>query len=207
MDLKNGIKIIEWPQYSTFKVFLPCDIKDCKLRAINIPRYIFTVLLEKNIVNEKSKHTVNTVYTTKDFLDTLCSTDTCTFTYCFKNDGTLYLCKTTGKQDYNRSKHMRLCRTLKTSNKLRVCSAGNIKIDKIESTIYIDNLSGTYKPSLHHMESLQKCLQHFNGLTIEILTPHKDESHTKHYCKRMDSNAVDYHTLCKGGTRRKTISK
>ena len=66
-----------------------------------------------------------------------------------------------------------------------------------DKTIYIDNMSGTYKTSIENLEILKAAFENsFTGININLLTPMEDNEKKEQYCDVMTPDSVDYKFLC-----------
>ena len=208
----------------TYKIFLiPKNINNGDLGSIKFLRMLFAnnkhaKLFGKNIgknidngiddivVDDKDfKHYI--IKNTSELFKIICGDkQNVTFTYCYKSDGRLYLCKTNGKEDDEKCKHAWLC------NKLQgILSAGVIHFSKKGDTgkVYIDNMSGTYKPTPYNLEVFKIHFENsFPGINIELLTsPTANPASRTKYCYVM-TDSPDYDELCRpttsGGRNKKS---
>jgi len=203
------------PDKDTYKIRLQPDAYDSgNLSVRNIPRMIVSDrrhhdLFGKNVskTNLPDKWEHYTITSIQELFDKLCkSAPSVTFTYCYKSDGRLYLCKTNGKEDDEKCKHAWLC------NKLQgILSAGVIHFSKKGDTskVYIDNMSGTYKPTPYNLEVFKIHFENsFPGINIELLTsPTANPASRAKYCYVM-TESPDYDELCRpttsGGRNKRT---
>jgi hypothetical protein len=133
------------------------------------------------------------------------------FTYCYKSDGRIYLCKTDGPKDDDKCKHAWLCDKVKG-----IVAAGIMQFSKKNDTniIYIDNMSGTYKTKPEDLSMLKEDFKNsFPGINIELLPSPGVITPETIYCAAMTSETVDYPKLCKnnlstsGGRNKKSKNK
>jgi hypothetical protein len=199
------VKCKYWNENDTFKIMFKYDAGDCNLRAQNVARYTKAEGKHKELFKTKGLELL--IRDEGDFMNLLCHTNlNSTFTYCFKSDGRLYLCKTSGEKDENKCKHMWLCNKLVSMGSTGVCSAGVMKVIR-PNKVYIDNLSGTYKPTIKDLESLQACLlQYFPDLNVGLLNPFQSPREKRRYCKIMDTNNMDYSNICSEFTNLSELS-
>jgi hypothetical protein len=206
------------PDKDTYKIFLQPDAYDSgDLSVYNLPRMLVSDkkhrdLFGKNvsITNLPDNYEHYIITNIQGLFDKLCNSEpSVTFTYCYKSDGRLYLCKTNGKEDDVKCKHAWLC------NKLRgILAAGVIQFSKEGDTgkVYIDNMSGTYKTQPYNLEVFKLHFKNsFPGIDIELLTsPNTNPESRRKYCTVM-TNSPDYDMLCKpttsGGRNRKSNKK
>jgi hypothetical protein len=196
-----------WPKNNTLKIFLnPKQKNTCNLGVVNYKRMMKAekehhALFDKNIGKGKDENydtnVITKLLTNKtELFDFVYSGEDIktkiTFTYCYKADGRLYLCKTEGVQDDQKCKHAWLC------NKLaKICSAGIIMFSKENHTVYIDNASGTYKTKETNLDIITRDLKNtFGDLNVELLLPNKNIDEKKKYCEVMNKDSVDYLKLC-----------
>ena len=87
---------------------------------------------------------------------------------------------------------------------------GILFVSLYDDTIYIDNMSGTYKTKGEDVEILKEDLENsFKNLKIELLiSPNKNPDVRHKYCSTLNNESVDYHWICKefknGGKRVKS---
>ena len=186
-----------WSETNTFKILFKYNAGPCNLTANNVGRFLKGQLKGKHNKFKDSDALSLIMRDKEDFFNLLCHTDReSTFTYCFKSDGRLYLCKTEGTSYEGPCKHMWLCNKLVGMGDTGICCAGIMKIVRPKN-VYIDNLSGTYKPTMENLESLKDCLlQYFPDLKIRLLNPFNNKTDQKTYCKIMDINNIDYQKVC-----------
>ena len=172
----------------------------CSLVSHKPRRMIFSEDRHKQLFSTE-KHTKVIINSIDKLYDILCENDpSSTFTYCYKSSGQLLLCKTNGKRDDMRCKHAWLCNS---SN--NICSSGIIMFDNLVKKIYIDNLSGTYRPKLQNLYIIQEVLKYnFQKINIQILKPLTNKLDLKKYCKTM-VHSVDYNVMCKKTRKRKSM--
>jgi hypothetical protein len=206
----------------TYKLFLiPKNINNGDLGSIKFLRMLFAnnkhaKLFGKNVgknidngnddivVDDKDfKHYI--IKNTSELFKIICGDkQNSTFTYCYKSDGRLYLCKTEGEKDDNKCKHAWLC------NKIYgIVSAGIMMFSKKGNKIYIDNMSGTYKTQESNLEIIKTDLENsFSGIKIKLLkSPLENERVKKIYCSVMKSDSVDYNSICKQTSKRRQSNK
>ena len=188
----------------TYKIFLKPNTKSSgDLGVRNFARMLVADkkhhdLFGKNVTttNLPDGYEHYTITSIQGLFDKICnSAPNVTFTYCYKPDGRLYLCKTNGKEDDAKCKHAWLC------NKIRgILAAGVIQFSKKDDTgiIYIDNMSGTYKTQPYNLEIFKKDFENsFPGINIELITsPNINTESRNKYCTVMTNASPDYDTLC-----------
>jgi hypothetical protein len=185
-----------WDFYEidTFKIFLTPTKHYCSLKDVRIFSLFRQIVFSHSNHNRlfKDKHNILKIDSTNLF-DTICKNNIrATFTFCYKSDGRLYLCKTYGKTYDQKCKHAYLCNKLKN-----ICSSGIIMFDKEKRIIYIDNLSGTYIPKEKNLNYLKNDLIHtFGNLNIKILLPFNSSSEKTTWCNIMNQDHINYE-LCK----------
>lgn len=203
----------------TYKIFLkPIETRLGDLRAWNFPRMLRADNKHHGLFGKdvgKKNKTLPTGYksykiTSKEELFNIIFHDRSdpktggpvtdvAFTYCYKSDGRLYLCKTDGAEDDEKCKHAWLC------NKLGgIAAAGLMQFSKKNDTniIYIDNLSGTYLPKPTNLDSIKKDFENsFPDINIELLSsPIGNTESKKQYCDKMTPATIDYSKLCESST-------
>jgi len=191
------VKAKFWDQTNTFKILFKYNAGPCNLTAINLGRFLKGQAKGKHDKFKDSDALSLIMRDKEDFFNLLCHTDReSTFTYCFKSDGRLYLCKTEGASYEGPCKHMWLCNKLFGFGDTGICCAGIMKITR-PNKLYLDNLSGTYRPTMENLESLKGCLlQYFPELKVRLLNPFNSQKDKKTYCKIMDMNNIDYQKVC-----------
>ena len=197
----NSINIIRYKN-DNILVFLkePYINYNCELYNHSLYKSAMYYLGITSFVNRKilyNKNNINkfiSVNTFSDFIKTILNGHkTKTFTYCFKNNGKLYLCQTYSSADDLKCKHQFLCNSL--SN---ICAAGII-VFKDNESIFIDNLSGTYLPEKHNIMMLKESLMNSFGKHIDnkihIIMPLSNINDKNKYCEHF-KNSVDYEKYC-----------
>ena len=203
--MSASIDLLYNPSKDTYKIFLNPNTKSSgDLGVRNFVRMLVADkkhhdLFGKNVTatNLPDGYEHYTITNIQGLFDKICgSSPNVTFTYCYKSDGRLYLCRTNGKEDDAKCKHAWLC------NKIRgVLAAGVMQFSKRGDSgkIYIDNMSGTYKTQHSNLEIFKKDFENsFPGINIELLTsPNINAESRNKYCNVMTNASPDYDTLCK----------
>jgi hypothetical protein len=212
----SGIPLYSFESKGTYKIFLkPKKINHGNLGVLNFVRMLSAdkrhhELFDKDIGNPKSDNSFSfsskstsgpnsyrkyVINNSSTLFNIVCGNKKkVTFTYCYKSDGRLYLCRTTGKKDDDKCKHAWLC------NKLYgIVSAGIMMFSKeAGGKIYIDNMSGTYKTPVPNLGIIKADFENsLPGLRIELLkSPNTNNNTKKKYCSVMTPDSVDYELLC-----------
>lgn len=200
-----SIDLLYNPSKDTYKIFLkPNTKRSGDLGVRNFARMLVANkkhhdLFGKNVTttNLPDGYEHYAITSIQGLFDKICnSVPNVTFTYCYKPDGRLYLCKTNGKGDDAKCKHAWLC------NKIRgILAAGVIQFSKKDDTgiIYIDNMSGTYKTQPYNLEIFMKDFENsFPGINIElIISPNINTESRNKYCNVMTNASPDYDKVCK----------
>jgi len=108
----DQIVILKYPKSDSFKIKLNPVIannKACNLYTVNLPRLLSSGTDKHDDLFRVYSDT-QTFYLKKtdinEFFETVCSDlESSTFTYCYKSDGRLYLCKNRGYRSDSRCKH------------------------------------------------------------------------------------------------------
>jgi hypothetical protein len=186
-----------------------CNIKDCTLKYYSHnPIKIITSIYKHYEYFRNPVETINAENLIDIIKYILGSKKRIVFSFCLKGNCRLYLCNTDklGKE----CKHAFLCRKFDKSG--NICCSGTILFEKLnnnnstESTynIYIDNLSGTYKPLPSNVDKLIELLNKYNEdkkVKIYFIST-KSEDGLKLYCKKM-KNSENFSTLCEKNIKKK----
>lgn len=182
------VKVSAWG-HSTYRIQLdPIKTKLCTLSIFNYPKYLLASYKHNQLFNEETAttHTASTYAQVYKILSNNREYTSSTFTFCLNPNGTVHLCRTANKGQDNKCKHLWLCNQARN-----VCSSGSIQF--LKNKIFIDNLSGTYKPTVKHLTLMKRILQH-NFPSIAVYTIHPSD--VEMYCKHM-KGAVDHASICK----------
>lgn len=200
--MKESIDLIYNSRNQTYKIFLkPYAENSGDLFVINPIRMLkrntkkhhelFGDNIDKYNISEGFEY--YSITNIKELFNTLCnSKPNATFSYCYKSDGRLYLCKTTGPDDSN-CKHVFLC------NKLwGIVCAGIVQFSKKDGKIYMDGASGTYKSKARNLYTLKADFENsFPGINIElIIDPYGNKESREKYCSLMTNESPDYKRIC-----------
>ena len=215
-----SIDLIHNTKENTFKIFLKPIIgrsgnlamllKSTYKRVLSGRHHykLFGSKVDRDNLPDGYEHSI--IENIQQLFNKLCgSENNATFTYCYKPSGRLYLCKTFGKNDDPKCKHTWLCNQARN-----IVSAGIVQFSKANETVYVDNMSGTYKTQQSNLESFEDDFERsFPGIKIELITsPNIDKKSKERYCNVMNNNSVDFYKLCPksekvGGRKRKTKKK
>jgi hypothetical protein len=188
----------------TYKIFLkPKTTRTGDLGVINYGRMLMSEHRHHELFGKKTSSTNiphgfthAAITNIQQLFEIICGDSlSVTFTYCYKSDGRLYLCKTSGKNDDEKCKHAWLC------NKLQgIIAAGIMQFSRNNDTniIYIDNMSGTYKTNDSNLDIIKEDFENsFTNINIELIkSPNIDAKYKRLYCRVMSDNSVDYEALC-----------
>ena len=145
---KQGIRLYYNSNMETYKIFIKPKIKrvgNLNYRHLDMPTFLYKktysstehkslfdkyvgTIIPFNKTDAWSYHLINS---NDKLFEIICGTlSDVTFTYCYKSDGRLYLCKIEGEKDDEKCKHAWLC------NKVDgIVCAGSMKISKLEKKI------------------------------------------------------------------------
>ena len=219
--MSTSINLLYNQNKDTYKIFLKPNTKSSgDLHVRNVFKMLVANkkhhdLFGKNVslTNNPENYISHTITSNQELFDIICGKyENATFTYCYKFDGRLYLCKINGIEDDEKCKHKWIC------NKITgIVCAGVMQFSIGECTIYIDNMSGTYKPQYSNLEIFKKDFENsFPNINIKLLQPliddpSRDDRST--YCDVMKASP-DYDMVCKsatstnsGGRNKKTNKK
>ena len=200
--MNKFIKVLKFSKTNTIKIFLktPDITSDCKLKMkiLGTPflKFLFHANKKHSELFKSDDVIEHQISTYSELFDVVCGDEEkSTFTYCFKSDGRLYLCKVKTKENDMNCKHVFLCRKMGG-----ICAAGIIVFIKDIKEIYIDNLSGTYRTYIENIELLKNSLiLSFSDISnnkikaIDI----KKEKNKKTYCN-IFKESVNFKTICNG---------
>lgn len=204
-------KFVKASKFTTYKIKFNefngkkevCNIKDCTLKYYKYydPIKMITSIYKHYEYFRNPVETVNAQNLIDIIKYILGSKKRIIFSYCLKNNCRLYLCYTDklGKE----CKHSFLCRKFDKSG--NICCSGMILFEKIKNNnstqsaynIYIDNLSGSYKPIPSNVDKLIKLLNKYNEdkkVKISFIST-QNENGLKLYCKKM-KGSENFSSFC-----------